>query len=53
MNDVLEASIKKYLGEPPYDDMSNVCYMDGYLLQSLYAKYGEDTVNAAIEELTN
>ena len=42
MSNQLEIDCKKYLGLPPYNDNTNICYKDGYFIHSLFEKYGKD-----------
>lgn len=47
----LENDVRKYLGLPPYNTMSNICYGDGHFLMSLYKTYGKLAVMNKIKEL--
>lgn len=44
----LENDIKKYLGLPPYNTLTNPVVYSGYYLQCLYNKYGEDVVESLL-----
>lgn len=49
--DNLEEQCKKYLGLPPYNEWTNICYGDGIFLFGLYNVFGKDEVTRKIEEL--
>ena len=49
----LEKDIRKYLGLPPYNTMTNISYYDGHFLRFLYKKYGELEIRAAEERQNN
>ena len=48
----LENDVRKYLGLPPHNTMTNISYYDGHFLRFLYQKYGEPSVIAKIRELS-
>lgn len=48
----LEKDVRKYLGLPPYNTMSNISYYDGHFLRFLYKKYGELKVINKMKELS-
>ena len=50
MNNITE-DCKKYLGITPYNQVSNVCLLDIYYLESLYSKYGREKVQEEIGRL--
>lgn len=48
----LENDLKKYLGLPPYNTFTNPVAYDGYYLNSLYIKYGRESVTKTLNRLS-
>ena len=48
----LEDDLKKYLGLPPYDTFTNPVAYDIYYLNSLYIKYGKESVTETLKKLS-
>lgn len=52
----LENDLKKYLGLPPYNTFANPVAYDGYhdihYLNSLYIKYGRESVTKTLNRLS-
>ena len=49
--DGLTEECKKFLGLGAYNSHMNICFGDGFYLQSLYKKYGKEEVDAEIKRL--
>ena len=49
--DGLTDECKKFLGLGVYNSHMNICFGDGFYLQSLYKKYGKEEVDAEIKRL--
>lgn len=48
----LNDDLKKYLGLPPYNTFTNPVAYDGYYLNSLYIKYGRESVTETLNRLS-
>lgn len=48
----LEDDLKKYLCLPPYDTFTNPVAYDIYYLNSLYIKYGKESVAETLKKLS-
>lgn len=48
----LEDDLKKYLGLPPYNTFTNPAAYDIYYLNSLYIKYGRESVTETLKKLS-
>ena len=48
----LEDDLKKYLGLPPYNTFTNPVAYDIYYLNSLYIKYGKESVTETLKKLS-
>ena len=48
----LEDALKKYLALPPYNTFTNPAAYDGYYLNSLYIKYGKESVTETLKKLS-
>lgn len=49
--DGLTDECMKFLGLGIYSSHMNICFGDGFYLQSLYKKYGKEDVDAEIKRL--
>ena len=49
--DGLTDECKKFLGLGIYNSHMNICFGDGFYLQSLYKKYGKEAVDTEIKRL--
>lgn len=48
----LEDDLKKYLCLPPYDTFTNPVAYDIYYLNSLYIKYGKESITETLKKLS-
>ena len=48
----LEEDLKKYLCLPPYNTFTNPVAYDAYYLNSMYIKYGKESVTETLKTLS-
>ena len=46
-----EDEVRAYLGMPPHDTWTNICYYDSFYLQDLKKRYGDEEVAETMRRL--